>query len=95
MAKQTRWHYVLVLTNHGPVFVTKIGEHKTAYWNDSEKPKEFSKEWAEDLAFGLTVNGYCAFAVTTRYELDNQPYRYNMGQFEWISKEEEDGTTED
>ena len=30
MAKQTRWHYVLVLTNHGPVFVTKIGEHKTA-----------------------------------------------------------------
>ncbi len=89
MAKQTSWHYILVLTNAGPTFVTKIGEGKTAYWNKDEKPKEFSKSYAEDVAFGLTVNGYNAFHVSTKYELDNQPYRYDKGEFEWKWKEGE------
>ena len=92
--KQTRWYYVLVLTNGGPVFVTKIGEGKTAYWDKNEKPKEFSKEWAEDLAFGLMVNGYTAFAVTNKFELDTQPYRYNVGKFEWVMNEEKEETEE-
>ena len=83
MAKQTKWYYILVLTNQGPVFVTKLGEGKTAFWNCEETPKEFSKEWAEDVAFGLAVNGYTAYAVCTRYELDHQPYRYSEGEFEW------------
>ena len=91
MAKQTKWYYVLVLTNQGPVFVTKIGEHKTAYWDKNEKPKEFSKSWAEDLAFGLMVNGYSAFTVSNNFELDTQPYRYDIGHFEWKNEEREDG----
>lgn len=91
MAKKTKWYYILVLTNDGPVFVTGIGEGKTAYWNELEKPKDFSKEWAEDVAFGLTVNGYTAFAVTTRYKLDTQAYVYNKGHFKWRwNKEGED-----
>lgn len=39
----TKYHYyVMVFTSTGPVFVTDIGEHKTAYWKRTEKPKEFS-----------------------------------------------------
>ena len=89
MAKKTRWYYVLVLTNDGPVFVTGIGEHKTAFWKCDEKPKEFSKEYAEDVAFGLTINGHMAYAVCTRYELTSQPYRYDKGEFKWVWTEEE------
>ena len=89
MAKKKNWYYVLVLTEHGPSFVTSIGDGKTAYWNKSEKPKEFSQSWADDIAFGLQVNGYNAFMVCMRYELDHQPYRYEMGQFEWVNKKEE------
>ena len=94
MATKTRWYYVLVLTNGGPVFVTKIGEGKTAYWDENEKPKEFSKEWAEELAFGLMVNGYNAFAVTNRFELDTQPYNYKEWQIKWEKKEPEEKTEE-
>ena len=89
MAKQTNWYYVLVLTNQGPVFVTKIGEHKTAYWDKSEKPKEFSKSFAEDLTLGLNLNFHVAFMVCSKFELDSQPYRYNMGHFEWVEEKED------
>ena len=89
MAKKESYWYVLVLTNEGPVFVTKESEHKTAHWEKTEKPKEFNQSYAKDMAFGLMVNGYTAFAVCNRFELDNQPYRYNMGNFEWKMKGEE------
>ena len=88
MAKKTKWYYVLVLTNQGPVFVTGIGEGKTAFWNCNEKPKEFSKDWSEDMAFGLTINGHMAYSICTRYELTNQPYLYSKGHFEWVWEEE-------
>ena len=90
MAKKTNWYYVLVLTQYGPVFVTGIGEGKVAYWDKSKAPKEFGKAYAEDLAFGLQVNGYNAFAVVNRWEISNQPFYYNKGEFEWVSKEEQD-----
>ena len=88
--KQKYWYYVIVLTNQGPVFLTSIGEGKTAYWNKDEQPKELSKEWAEDIAFGLTINGHSAFMVTTKYELTHQPYRYSIGEFEWVYKEDKE-----
>lgn len=93
MAKQTKWYYVLVMTNQGPVFVTGIGEKKTAFWNCEQKPEAFSKEYTEDMAFGLTVNGHTAFSVCTRYELDNQPYLYSKGQFEWRWNEDDKDET--
>ena len=89
MAKKQNYWYVLVLTEGGPVFVTGTGEGKTAYWKKSENPKEFSESYAKDMAFGLMVNGYVAFAVCNRFELDNQPYRYNMGEFKWVEKKGE------
>lgn len=83
MAKKTKWYYVLVMTNQGPVFVTGLGEGKWAKWNCEEQPKEFSKDFAEDIAFGLTVNGHIAYAVCTKYEIEGQPYQYKKGEFAW------------
>lgn len=88
MAKKQNYWYVLVLTSEGPTFVTGISEHKTAHWDKSESPKEFNEGYAKDMAFGLMVNGYTAFAICNRFELDNQPYRYNMGHFEWVENKE-------
>jgi len=87
--KKENYWYVLVLTSGGPVFVTGVGEGKTAFWKKDEKPKEFSADYAKDMAFGLMVNGYTAFAVCNRFELDNQPYRYDIGEFEWKENEKE------
>lgn len=84
MAKKQNYYYVLVMTNNGPVFVTSVdNSDKTAYWDKNEKPLEMGRYWAEDLTMGLGCNGYAAFTVYTKWELDNQPYRYNMGQFVW------------
>ena len=89
-AKKNYW-YVLVLTNGGPVFVTKVEySPKYAYWNKEELPLEFGQEQAKDLAMGLQVNGTMAYAVCNFYELENQPYYYNRGHFEWVEGKEEE-----
>ena len=81
--KQNYW-YVLVLTNEGPKFVTKVEwQTKTAHWEKLEAPIELGETRAKDLTFGLMVNCYAAFAICSPIELDSQPYLYNLGQFEW------------
>ena len=89
MAKAKEHYYVVVFTQEGPKYVTKIGEGKTAYWDMLEPPKEFSKEWARDLTFGLLVNGYNAQTVMSPIELDSQPFYYSMGHFKWVDNKEE------
>ena len=86
--KKKYYHYVLVFTNNGPKFVTGLGDHHTAYWDELKAPKEFSKEWADDIVFGLRCNWYSAVRVTTPIELDTQPYRYDAGHFEFVFNEE-------
>ena len=88
--KQTQFHYVLVMTDEGPKFVTGLGEHHTAYWNELEAPKELAKEWADDMVIGLTWNGHLAFHVVSKFEIEKQPFRYNIGHFEWkFNKDDE------
>ena len=89
--KNTNHHYVLVLTSEGPIFVTGIGEGKTAFWDKAEAPKEFNSSYAENLAFGLMVNGYMAYHIVSRIEFDTQPYRYNSGHFKWVWNNKEEG----
>lgn len=89
MAKKQNYWYVLVMTDNGPVFVTGVSEHKVAHWEKDKAPKEFSSEYAKDMAFGLMVNSYLAYPVCTRFELNTQPYRYDIGEFEWKMKEED------
>ena len=57
MASKKKLHYyVLVISEDGPKFVTKVNNSdKTAEWNYDEKPLEFDKFWAEDLATGQYV----------------------------------------
>ena len=88
--KKENYWYVLVLTNGGPVFVTGVGEGKTAFWKKDEIPRDFGESYAKDMAFGLMVNGYSAFAVCNRFPLESQPYRYSMGEFKWISADGEE-----
>ena len=88
MAKKKNYWYVLVMTNEGPKFVTSVSYmDKTAHWDKTEKPLEMDKERATDLALGLNLNMHAAFVVCQPFEIDRQPYRYDMGQFEWKAEE--------
>ena len=91
MAKKQNYYYVLVMTGHGPVFVTSVNNtDKVAHWDGTEAPKELGKYRADDLAMGLTLNGNVAFTVCAKYELETQPYMYSKGQFVWKYVEEVD-----
>lgn len=84
MAKKKNFWYVLVMANHGPVFVTKLNYgNRTAEWNKLEKPLEMSMERAKDIAWGLMANFNVAFPVCSPIEMTTQPYYYEKGQFEW------------
>ena len=89
MAGKKNWYYILVMTNDGPVFVTEILPNKFAKWDKLEKPKEFSKERADDITFGLVANFNLAFTICSKFELDCQPYRYRDGKFKWVENESE------
>ena len=82
-------YYVLVLTSYGPVFVTNIPERSYAKWDKTGKPMEFSRASAEDIAYGLNLNGYIAVMVVYPYEITHQVYQYEKGQFEWKWNESE------
>lgn len=83
---QTQWHYVLVFTKKGPVFVTGLGEHKTAFWEKNKVPKEFSKDFAESITLGLCLNFTNAVAVSVPYPLEHQPYNYKDYKINFIKK---------
>lgn len=77
MATKKNFHYVLVFTDEGPVYVTSVNNATNyAHWDKDKAPKEFPKYYAEELAFGLRCNFYQAVMVTTKVELDCQPYNY-------------------
>lgn len=83
--KITKHHiYILVYTGKGPVYVTSFGEGKSAYWNKNEKPLEISsREYAEQVALGLTWNGNNAVCVSSAYEITDHPYNYKYYEIEW------------
>ena len=93
--KQKNWYYVLVMSNDGPVFVTKI-EYSTKYahWDKTEKPLAMDKSRAEDLTLGLNLNFHTAFMVCSKFELDTQPYRYDAYHIEWKENEKEEQDNE-
>ena len=86
MAKKY-FYYVLVFTSSGAKYVTNIPERNYAEWYELEKPLDFSKSYAEDVAMGLCLNGYSAVMVMSPYEISNQPYNYEDYEFEVHEKE--------
>lgn len=82
------YYYVLVFTRQGPKYVSST-EYLEAKWHVNEKPKSFTRSWAKDIAFGLNANGYPAVVVQSPWEIEDHPYRYEKGEFEWKWKEED------
>ncbi len=89
MAKKKTYYYVLVFTNGGPVYVTSLGKKHTCYWDKDQRPRILGRYEAEEISMGLRLNGVEAVAVMMPFELENQPYRYSDGSFEWIWKGDE------
>lgn len=91
------YYYVLVFTDHGAVYVTSYTTypHKEARWKDTEPPLEMTREDAKYMALGLTLNGSYATVVCSPYEVEQQPYNYKEGSFEWKWKEGADDETDD
>lgn len=93
--KKAKHYYVLVISESGPMFVTKVNYgDKTAEWNWDEKPLEFSKEWAEDLVLGLNLNFNQAYLICQNWEIENQPYRYEEWEIDWKKREKEESKEE-
>lgn len=89
-AKKKKHYYVLVMTEAGPKFVTKVNYgDKTAEWDYKEKPLELDKFWAEDLVLGLNLNYNQAYLICQNWEIEHQPYRYEDYKLQWIEREEE------
>lgn len=66
-------YYVVVATNEGAKFVTKVDNAtKMAYWDSKEKPMSFNKSYADDLALCLTLNFHLAFTLKSYHELKSQ-----------------------
>lgn len=86
--KKKNWYYVVVYTSQGPKYVTGLGEKHTAFWDETKTPKEFSQDWAREIVVGLLWNGYNAVVAASPIELDNQPYRYDIGHFEFVHNKE-------
>lgn len=95
-AKSTKKHYyVLVMSESGPKFVTKVNYgDKTAEWNYNEKPLEFDKMWAEDLVLGLNLNFNTAYLICQNWEIEHQPYRYEDYKIKWEEREKEESEEE-
>lgn len=88
MANKT-FYYVLVFTDTGATYVTSVDNAtKTARWNKEEKPLKFSKTYAQDLAFGLTLNGNYSVVTLSPFEVETQPYNYNMYECKFERKED-------
>lgn len=85
--KKTNYWYVLVLTESGAKFVTKILPKKWCEWDELGAPLEMSQSMAKNLATGLMLNFNTAFPVCSPIELDKQPYNYKDYKIEWVKKE--------
>lgn len=84
MARKKNYWYVLVMTEHGPVFVTSLDhESKVAEWDADASPLELTEGVAKELAVGLQLNFHLAYAVCHRFEIHAQPYRYDLGSLVW------------
>ena len=94
--KKKSYHYVLVMTSYGPVFVTDFtNEGKQAFWNKEQKPLELGAFQADNICTGLLANLNLAYHIVSPIELDTQPYMYDAGHLVWewnegINEEKED-----
>ena len=90
MANKKYHYYVMVFTESGPKYVTKILPHHTAEWKAEDKPLEMSASWAEDVYRGLCLNFFTATLVKSLFEIEHHPYNYEDYEIDWKKKEDTD-----
>lgn len=91
MAKKKHYFYVLVFTSEGPRYVTKVDNvNRVSHWEVDDKPLEFTRENADDMARGLTWNGNHAVVVQSLWEIENHPYNYAGYDCTFVKKEDKD-----
>ena len=89
MANQKNYYYVLVFTDNGPVYVTSVDNATySARWEKDKDPKALPKSYAEDVAYGLSLNCFNAVLVASKWE-QYQPYNYKDYECKFIEKSEE------
>lgn len=73
-------------------YVTEVQtDPKVAKWEDGKEAKTFSKDYANDLVFGLCTNGYPAISIIkTGCLLLKNPEKKTEANFENNTKKEED-----
>lgn len=73
-------------------YVTEVQtDPKVAKWEDGKEAKTFSKDYANDLVFGLCMNGYPAISIIkTECLLLENPEKKTEVNFENNIKKEED-----
>jgi len=72
-------------------YVTEVQtDPKVAKWEDGKEAKTFSKDYANDLVFGLCMNGYPAISIIkTECLLLENPEKKTEANFENNTKKEE------
>lgn len=85
--KKEYYYYIVVFTSNGPRYVTKIGEHNTAYWELDKEPMEFTKTYGRNVVFGLLLNFWNAGLVEVPLDLHSHPYNYKDYNIEFVKKE--------
>lgn len=72
-------------------YVTEVQtDPKVAKWDDGKEAKTFSKDYANDLVFGLCMNGYPAISIIkTGCLLLENPEKKTEANFENNTKKEE------
>lgn len=67
-------YYVGVKTAEGITLVTsRSPKDKSAEWDRDKIPLEMPRLVAEDLSWGLFLNGFPAFVIRSYFPLDRQP----------------------
>lgn len=57
-------HYVALVYSRSITWVTRVSnQSRTAYWEDNKPAREFTMHEAQDLVYGLCVNGYPAMVI--------------------------------
>lgn len=63
MAKRTEYAVGILRPNGKIKFVTGLGEHHVAYWEDGKDALYFSKDFALDMCKGFAWNGISAVPI--------------------------------
>lgn len=62
-------YYVAVLQGKEEKYVTR-NERREAYWEEGKEARKFTKTIAEDIAIGLTLNGFPSYIIAVPNGLD-------------------------